>query len=341
MVFKNIVLKWRGPLIALFSLIFLLSLLSLILPLTYSKRFAEKLYSGVVLERTVVLSENLFTPKYAVFTRSDEGDIRVCFVELQRYRLILWETRTVTFQEALTAPYLLEEEQSKQSDELLSSLYDSVANGDLTEGNNIDYGNVKQEGETLGINQAEEVIGGEEITTIQDIFGKHTAALLMYEDGSTRLQIDGKVNADTKNASSPAFSSDGEYIYYSKYKLVEGNVGDSNNYSGKIFRMDLGTLQEEEVYAFGESHWMSLGANEKYVVYSLENGETGVVELATGIKTVVKNFEMIDSSDPCDIIFVNDEEARISPNDVTFMTSRKPRVGVMAFDDLSYVEVAE
>ncbi|MBN2100718.1 hypothetical protein JW710_02390 [Candidatus Dojkabacteria bacterium] len=301
----------------------------------FVKSFGNQLYEQVDKSKTLITKVHLFAPKVTVFTTNSDGDITVYFVKLKRRYLVWWQTDEITYKSVLTEAYLSDEDKEKQSEENMDALYESIKSGDLTEGDNQDIATMRNYNENIEKGVEVRRSEGEILMELGNTGGEHEAELVLYEDDYTVLKVDGKAVAEYVAA--PVFSYNGKYIYYTKYKVTE-NDGDEDNYTGKIYQYSVNGGSEREIYAFGASHWMGLGANEEYVVYTLESGETGVIDLDSRKKTVIVTFEMLPSSDPSEIVYVDEDEAHIIPNDYDYLVNGDIRTVVIDLKSLEYTE---
>jgi len=256
-------------------------------PFIFLKSYVNSQFEGVDKSKTKIINFHLINPKLTVYTIDSAYDSSVYFVEAKRNILIFWKIENTSFKKVYSSAYLSEEEQSKEAQENLEALQKSVNSGSLTTGDDQNYSEIIS-------NDGKE----ETLFTVYSSDEKNKLDLIRNPDGSVTLDLNGNQIQGLINVSSPVFSFEDDYIYYSKFKAVEVE-GDWENYSGKIYRYNLETGNEELIYSFGSSEYMNISANSDYVVYSLGSGETGVIDLESREKTVLNVFEMFPSSDPC------------------------------------------
>lgn len=167
--------------------------------------------------------------------------------------------------------------------------------------------------------------------------GNQTLVLKSSPEGGSYLTLDGVTLPIEGDVASPAISPSGDKVCYSKYDRGSENEPHST-YSGKVYCLDTKSQSEEEYYSFGENTFLSIGINRKYIVYSLSNGEIGVIDLQTKQKTAILTLKVIPGADPGVVIFVSEESAVIDPNDYEKLANNNERLINLDLQNLSYSE---
>lgn len=310
------------------SIIALFMLLSIFVPTFFIVPFVNTQVENVLVDKSFVKSYDMFSPEVVVFTEEEDGDIQANFVKLKRRFIVAWEVDLITTQE-------VENKSREQStEEVVKGLTDEIKEGRLVSGNNADVDKVSDyDKQVKEANDAEYTT----LARYTNEAGNKTLALNVTTSGGTYLTLNGQTLPIQDNVASPAISPLGDRVCYSKY--YKGNGEDSHStYSGKVFCMDTGTKHEEEIYSFGENTFLSIGVNQKYILYSLSNGEIGVVNLATRQKTKLVTLQMLPESDPSNVIFMSGQSAIVDPNDYKKLVDKNKRMINIDLDNLTFTE---
>lgn len=296
----------------------------LVTPLLYAKPFANKQVQDAISSDSFFVSISPLHPEIAVFTEEPDQDVQVHFITLKRKALIFWHVESTSTQE------ILNQSGDKTTSEIINELTDEIKSEKLLSGNDIDVDEMSEydklvkeynskEYETLGEYSNE---AGDKVLTL------HSAT-----NGSYLALNNDKLNVGN-NISAPAISGTGDMACYSKYS----STGEHASHDGKIYCLNTNDYTETVVYEFPKGTYMSLGVNDTYVIYSLSTGEIGVIDLTTSEKTTIVTLEMLPESDPNKVIYVDEFEVIINPNDLEKIANDNNRLITLNLESKSWEE---
>ncbi|MEI7578778.1 MAG: hypothetical protein WCJ58_01915 [bacterium] len=313
--------RFKFPILAL-----VLGLLLIVfLPVFYLVPVANSLIIQPVKNKSFVQKRKLLYPSVIVFTKTPENNVQANFITLKRKYLIWWQLKELS-------TYAVKTELSgKSSDELIADLTDEITSGKLHTGNNLNLAKVNEYDQKINELNAQEY---ETLGEFSNEAGDQILKSKPSADNGSYLELNAKKLAIEGNPAAPAISPKGDLICYSKYQIAEPHA----IYSGKVYCMTVANQQEYLLYEFGENIYFSLGLNQQYLIYSLSNGEIGVVDLASKKVTKILKLEMLPESDPNRVVYVDVFEAIINPNDLEKLSNNKQRIITLNLQNLSWQE---
>lgn len=152
------------------------------------------------------------------------------------------------------------------------------------------------------------------------------------------LKIDGKKLEELENVHPVKLSTDNNYIYFCEYEPADMITRAESLYHGVVYKMNVKTKEKETFFDFKKDTLIVFDLNSKYLLYSLRDGEVGVIDLQTKKRIEIFKLEMIDASTPSSIVYIDENEALIDPNDVKKLTEKNDRMIKINLKDLSYKE---
>ncbi|MBN1915540.1 hypothetical protein JW796_00910 [Candidatus Dojkabacteria bacterium] len=322
----NMSKKYLAILLIISAFILLLSLITLV-PLPFRASYANAQLNNIVAGKSFIKNRNVFFPEVIVFTKEDDGDVTANFVKLKRNFLVWWEVDSISTQEVDN------KFEKKSTDTIVASLTDEIEQGKLNSGDNIDADQISDYDMRIKeLNDKEYEV----IAQYTNEAGDKVLKLKLDGKGGTYLTLNEQFLPISGNISSPAISPTGDEICYSKYQ--QSSEKEHEVYSGKVYCINIDTKKEEEIYSFGGNVVASIGVNKKYVIYSLSNGEIGVVGLSSRQKTKLLGLQMLPQSDPGRVIFADEQSAIIDPNDYEKLVNNNQRMISIDLLDLTYSE---
>jgi hypothetical protein len=311
--------KQKYILIGLGSVVVLI-LLVIFAPLFWLKSFAENEESNVLREETLVTSYNPFSPEVVIFSQDENYEVSTTFLSVKRESLIWWEVESSETLNSKVESHLSDEDKEIQADENIMSLQDAINSGELTKEKVKEY--TKDNPNTTNqYDSVDETNTEQPIVKIESNDGSHTVEL--KSDGfNSYLVIDDKKVEGMSSIASPTISTDSKYVYYTSILSTEDeDHGDENLASGVIYRLYIDTLKEEFIFDFKQQNYMTLAANEEALVYVFNTGEVGKIDLKSKERTLIANLEVLDYTDPSEIIYIDDEVVKIIPNTPQYLNT--------------------
>lgn len=324
-------IKKKKLVLLLAAILALLGLSALFIPFFFITSYADSQLDNVIEDSTFTKKKNLLAPEVIVFTEEQDGDVTANFVKLQRKYLVWWETKSITKQEKENT------NGEKSTEEVVKGMTDEIKSGDLSSGDNVDVDEVSEYDQQIKELNTQD---NETLATYTNEDGDQVLELKSTINGGTYLALNGSALPINGNVSSPAISTTGDRVCYSKYTSSNGDEGADgmSEYSGIVYCMDTKTKHEEEMYSFGKGTLLSLGVNGKYVIYSLSSGEIGVIELTAKAKTKILALDMLSGSSPSSVIFVDEQSAVIDPNDYEKLVNKNERMINLDLTNMSHSE---
>jgi hypothetical protein len=284
-------------------------LLALLFTLNYisAKSVAKDRFENV--ESASFVDHSLMNPEVVVYTKNADfkvGDNKYClvianFVTLERSN-ISWKVKETSYKQIVTEGELSEEDRNTQCYENLENLKKDVEEENIKTGDNVDLaGNIQDTNNTIA--EDEEPVQVDSSPTVE----------LNGGPGERTISINGEELALEGNVGSiPVTTKDGRYLFYTKTIPAETEFEHSDD-TGTLYRYDRGLGKEEVYYQFNEDAFMAMAVTDKYLVYTLDTGETGVFDLNTTAKnTQIVKLDMDGSTDPGNFVEVKNDYAVIS-----------------------------
>jgi hypothetical protein len=307
------------------------------IPRWQAASYIEEEYKNVMNNETIVLDNSLFHPEFVIYTQDNESTITAHFVRLDRKNLFFWKLAETSFQQMRATSGANGDEIGAELDGYLEAFQEGVASGDITSGNSVDLDTLQAAVDDTPTPAPSD----EPMMHHEDATGENY--IEVWEDGT--LAYNGAViDVITKNILSPTLSTDGKYIYYVKFTQTPEaeEYGLHPQYDDTIYQLDPLTNVETVLYDLGTNGPIDIAANSKYIVYTAATGATGVIDIATREKTEIHRFDIFEQTlvSPGDIIFINDFEAQIIPNDLEKMQNDNTRLFRLRFDTMTIEETA-
>lgn len=268
-------------------------------PTLFGRSYAQSQFANLIVDKTLSesdsLMEYLFSPSYIVFTIEDDYEVRANYVSLDRKYLLLWEVESQNYQNTYTEQGLPETEQEELAQAHLEAMRQAIISGTVSAEEFSSFPGI-EERNRVALEQAQEMTRpGVVISNFSDLDSKYNIEVLRGTVPSTNnLQINGKDTGIT-NVSSGSLDLVGENFYYTKYEITYVDEGFEIVYgTGKIFAYDLSAQKESELYDFGQQEFISIQANDSYLVYVLGESILGKINIASG--------ELVSSRDISEIV---------------------------------------
>lgn len=312
------------------SLLLVVSLLGCFLifyPQRNVKSFANEYVGEAISDKTYIQEENLFNPKVVVYTQGEDFSVTTHFLQLERDGLLGWKVKKESTLISKVEENLNDQAKSEQAKDNLESIENAIKEGSLTEGDT--------KGVQYTLSESSIPYSDRDITLESNNGG---LKIIIHElvGGGTTVELNGKMVDGLSNVQSVTISTDNKYIYYTKYELRNSDETDfgsdsedplAEEYAGDyhsteptvVFRLNLETLNEEEVYTFDAHYYMSLGATSEYLVYVLDWGLVGKVNLTTKENTRLSTLDVFDGADPSPMIYLDDQVVKVMPANVQYL----------------------
>ncbi len=243
--------------------------LSVAIPALFAKSYVHSKFNDVdkslTLGRSDNISEKLFSPEFIVFYQSSD-DATGTYVKLKRNWLAWWEVADTKY--------------TNIQNSTAKSLADSIKKGTISENDfagAIDFSNIPESSE----NSAGEITS--ELESVDATYNVETARTRPnYSDNV--LRVNGK-DTNITNVGNVHIGFDQKSVYYSKFIIT---VYDSSGMpfedlasDGKIYKYDLKSGTETEIYNFNSDKSLTFKTNTDYIIYILNDAEVGKINLET------------------------------------------------------------